>query len=123
MRVGEANVINEPSVAREKIIIPQLRIKLGLMKQFVKTLPVTGNCFNYIYRAFPTLTIEKLKPGIFDGPHNRTLIKDPCFVHSMIGTESTAWQSFLLVTQNFFENRKTENYQELVEDMLCKFED
>ena len=42
MRVGEANVINEPLVAREKIIIVPLHIKLSLMKQFVKTLPVTG---------------------------------------------------------------------------------
>ena len=91
MRVGEANVINEPLVARGKIIILPLRIKLGLMKQFVKTLPVTGDCFNYICRAFSALTIEKLKAGIFDGPHIRTLFKNSCFVHSMTDTESAAW--------------------------------
>ena len=60
MRVGEANVINEPLVAREKIIIPPLPIKLGLMKQFVKTLFVIGDCFNYICTAFLAVTIEKL---------------------------------------------------------------
>ena len=43
IRVGEAEVINEPLVAREKMTIPPLRIKLGLMKQFVKTLPVTAD--------------------------------------------------------------------------------
>ena len=68
MRVGEANVINEPLVSREKIIIPPLHIKLDLMKQFAKTLPVTEDGFNYICRAFSVLTIEKLKAGIFDGP-------------------------------------------------------
>ena len=68
MRVGEASVIIELLFARQKIIIPRMRIKLGLMKQFVKTLPETGDCFNYICRVFPTLTIEKLKAGIFWGP-------------------------------------------------------
>ena len=123
MRVGEANVINEPLVAREKIILPPLHIKLGLMKQFVKALPVTGDYFNYICRAFPALTIQKLKAGIFDGPQIRKLIKDPCFVQSMTDTESAAWQSFVLVAQNFLGNRKAENYQELVEGMLSKFKD
>ena len=98
MKVGEANVINELLVAREKIIISPLLIKLGLMKQFVKTLPVTAECLNYIYRAFPALTIKKLKAGIFDGPQIRPLTKDPCFVHSMTEMESAAWQSFVLVT-------------------------
>ena len=106
MRVGEAYVINKPLVAKEKIIIPPLHSKLGLMNQFVKTLPVTGNCFNYICPAFPALTIEKLKAGIFDGSQIRTLIKDPCFVHSMTDTESAALQSIVLVTQNFLGNRK-----------------
>ena len=44
-------------------------------------------------------------------------------MHSMTDTESAAWQSFVLVTQNFLINRKAENYQELVEDMLSKFKD
>ena len=103
MRVGKANVINEALVASEKIFIPPLRIELGLRN--------------------PALTIEKLKPGIFDGPQICPLIKDPCFMHSMLGTKSAAWQLFILVTQNFLGNRKADNYQELVENMLFKFKD
>ena len=98
MRVGEASVINEPLVARQKIIIPPLPIKLSLMKQLAKTLPVTGKYFNYICRAFPALTIKKLKAGIFDGPQICTLMKDPCFVHSMTDMESAAWKSFVSIT-------------------------
>ena len=64
MNAREVNVINEPLVAREKIIISPLHIILGLMKQFLKTLLVIGDCFNYICRAFLALTIEKLKAGI-----------------------------------------------------------
>ena len=72
MRVGEVNDINKLLIAREKIIIPPLQVKLGLM-QFVKTLPVNGNCFNCICRAFLALTIQKLKAGIFDGPQIHAL--------------------------------------------------
>ena len=38
LTVGENNVINTPLVDPEKVLIPPLHIKLGLMKQFVKAL-------------------------------------------------------------------------------------
>ena len=41
----------------------------------------------------------------------------------MIDTEFVAWQSFVLVTQNFLGKQKQENYQELVEVMLFTFKD
>ena len=123
MTVGEANVINEPLVARENIIIPPLHIKLGLMKQFVCALPVNGTCFNYICRQFPGLSIEKIKAGIFDGPQIRKLIRDPEFVESMTDVESAAWCSFVLVVKNFLGNFKSDNYEELVGNMLSKFKD
>ena len=44
-------------------------------------------------------------------------------MHSSTHTQSAARQSFVLGTQNFRGNRKAENYQELLEDMLSKFKD
>jgi hypothetical protein len=44
MLVGGQNVINETLVARDRIILPPLHIKLGLMKQFVKALNKNGSC-------------------------------------------------------------------------------
>ena len=41
------------------------------MKQFVKTLDKEGDCFQYICSAFPGLSYEKVKAGVFDGPHIR----------------------------------------------------
>ena len=60
--------LHEPLVDRNKSLFPPLHIKLGLIKQFVKVLHNDGDTFKYICRLFPTLTIEKLKAGIFDGP-------------------------------------------------------
>ena len=54
---GARNIINEPLVDREKILIPPLHMKLGFMKQFTRALNKDGRCFNYLCRAFPRLTI------------------------------------------------------------------
>ena len=45
------------------------------MKQFVKALDKDGACFQYISDAFPGLSEEKKKMGIFDGK----LIQDKNF--------------------------------------------
>jgi len=71
MVVGGQNVINGTLVARDRIILPPLHIKLGLMKQFVKALNEDGLCIEYIAHKLPGRTIEKLKAGIFDGPQIR----------------------------------------------------
>ena len=44
---GDKNVINDPLVDRKNIVFPPLHIKLGLMKQFVKALDHSGECFSY----------------------------------------------------------------------------
>jgi hypothetical protein len=119
--VGGQNVINEPLVARDRIILPPLHIKLGLMKQFVKALNKDGSCIEYIVHKLPGLTMEKLKAGIFDGPQIRQLINDPHFIPSMNEIESCAWSSFVLVVKSFLGNKKADNYTQLVEDMLFHF--
>jgi hypothetical protein len=43
MSVGQANIIHEPLISRENIILPPLHIKLGLIKQFVKALDKSGD--------------------------------------------------------------------------------
>jgi hypothetical protein len=113
MVVGGQNVINEPLVARDGIILPPLHIKLGLMKQFVKALNKDGSCIEYIAHKLPGLTMEKLKAGIFDGPRIRQLINDPHFTASMNKIESCALSSFVLV-KNFLGNQNADNYTQLV---------
>lgn len=123
MVVGEKNAIREPLVGRDKIILPPLHIKLGLMKQFVKALDQDGPCFEFIGRKMPGLSTEKLKAGIFDGPQIRQLVNDPGFVDSMSEGERRAWTSFVLVVRNFLGNHKAQNYAELVNNMLINFRD
>ena len=74
----------------------------------------------HLCHAFPRLTMEKLKGGIFDGRQFRQLIIDPEFENSMNEVKLEAWKAFVLVVKNLLGN-KTRNYTELVTNMLTAF--
>ena len=68
INTGQKNVQFNALVPREKILLPPLHIKLGLIKQFVKALNKDSEYLKYVCQSFPQLSEEKLKEGIFDGP-------------------------------------------------------
>jgi hypothetical protein len=123
LEAGMPYIVNDPIVSREKIIFPPLHIKLGLMKQFVRALCIDGECFQHIVSAFPALSFEKIKAGVFDGPQIRALVRDEQFVRKMDDKEKAAWLSFAAVIQNFLGNKKADNYEVLVTRMLLAFYD
>ena len=108
LEVGMQNIVNEPIVSRQKIVFPPLHLKLGFMKQFVKTLNEDGmeDDFKYILTTFPALSCEKIKAGVFDGPQIRVLVRDENFVHVMTGKEKAAWLSFKAIIQDFLGNKR-----------------
>ena len=106
---------------RDRILFPPLHIKLGLIKLFTKALDRDGDWFTYLCQAFPGLTMEKLKAGIFDGPQIRQLIRDSEFENSMNEVELEALKAFVLLVKNFLGNNKARNYAELVNNMLTAF--
>jgi len=122
MTPGSNNVINEPLVETSKVLLPPLHIKLGLMKQFVKALDKNGECYAYLGHKNPTISDAKLKEGIFDGPQIRTMLKDEAFVATMNNDEKAAWLSFKKVVENFLGNHKSDNYAELVADLLRNYQ-
>jgi hypothetical protein len=119
--VGLRNVINEPLVNPQKILLPPLHIKLGLMKQFTKALDKEGRCFRYICSKFPGISDEKLKAGVFDGPQIRTLMRDTDFEKEMTRDERKAWTAFTAVVNKFLGNTKAANYKSLVNELLSSF--
>ena len=119
---GDKNIINELLVSRDRIILPPLHIKLGLMKQFVKALDKHGDCFNYIVKKFPGLSMEKMKAGIFDGPQIRKLIQDQPFTSHMTAVESAARWLYVSRVREFLDNTKASNHQYLVNVMLRNFQ-
>ncbi|GBM63472.1 hypothetical protein AVEN_260905-1 [Araneus ventricosus] len=103
------NKENESLVASEKILLPPLHIKLGLMKNFVKAMDCGGSGFQYLSLKFPKVSETKIKEVIFVGPQFRQLMKDPVFESKLTKKEAAAWTLFKELEENFFENHKAEN--------------
>jgi hypothetical protein len=64
----QRNVKNILFMNLEKVLLPRLHIKLGLMKNFVEALDKGVEVFIYLRRKFPNLSEDKFKHGIFVGP-------------------------------------------------------
>ncbi|GBO11348.1 hypothetical protein AVEN_218456-1, partial [Araneus ventricosus] len=91
---GEKNVINTTLLPPEKVLSPPLHIKLGFMKQFIKSLPKYGECFRYLCSKFPKLSEVKLKEGVFTGPGIRKLLSDSLFSETMGDKEKRSVELF-----------------------------
>ena len=76
---GLHNAKSPPLDEPNKILLPPLHIKLGLMKNFVKAMDRKGKGFAFLQQKFPRVSLEKLKAGIFDVSQKRELMKDSTF--------------------------------------------
>ena len=65
---GKCNVINDPLVKKEKVLLHPLHIKLGLAKQYIKALKKDREAFFFLRQFFPKMSDVKLKVGILIGP-------------------------------------------------------
>ena len=50
-------------------------------------------------------------------------MRDPNFITSMNETEERAWNAFCNVAKNFLGNKKADNYEEIVEELLMSLQD
>ena len=123
LNCGDKNVINDPIVDRNSILLPPFHIKLGIMRQFVKALDYDIDCFKYISAAFPRLCEEKKEGGIFNGPQIRKLMKDPQLISSMSAKEGRMWKAFKDVCNSFLGNNKSANYMSIVEEQMSAMKD
>ena len=56
------------------------------------------------------------------GPQIRDLIKDEYFDILLQGDEKAAWDSFKFVVKGFLENRRAQNYEELLNNLLQSYQ-
>lgn len=62
-RLQTANIIREPLVPKEKILLPPLHIKLGIVKNFIKTVAKRDGVFLCLKLIYPRLSESKIKEG------------------------------------------------------------
>ena len=60
LAIGEHNVIKVQLVERKNVLLPPLRIKFGLMKNFVKALPKDSAGFLYLVKNFLPFQMQRL---------------------------------------------------------------
>jgi len=63
-----------------------------------------------------------LKEGIFIGPQIRDIIEDKCFDKLLQGDEKLAWDSYKFVVKVFLGNRRAQNYEEIVNNLLQSYQ-
>jgi len=115
---GIKNICKNPIVDANKIILPPLHIKLGLVKNFVKAMDKYGDGLKHIHNLFPNLSAAKINEGIFVGPDIRKLISDSNFVRKLNKLERSAWISIVDVIRNFLGNRRSENYKVIIAKLI-----
>jgi hypothetical protein len=80
---------NRLLVDGDKILLPSLHIKLGLMKNFFKVINKHGEGFVHLRENFPKLGNAKLKEGIFIRPQIREIIND-LYINLLTKNEESA---------------------------------
>ena len=71
------NIQHNTIVNPDKVLMPPLHIKLGLIKNFVKAITKHHlNCFEFLCKKFPKLSQAKLKKGNFVAPQIQEVFVD-----------------------------------------------
>ena len=100
---GKKYVRNRPLVDKDKV-------KLGLIKNFVKAKDKHGKGFGYLREKFPKLSDATLKADISVGPQIRVIINNDLSEH-LLKTENSERLTFRMVCANLIENVKADNYK------------
>lgn len=115
------NVLNKPIVEAKNIIFPPLHIKLGLIKQFVKTLPPDGPSMMRLMQIFPKLSPIKVKSGVFIGPDISKILVDDIFKANLSAGHKKTLEAMEKVIKGFLGNYKSPDYVENVKEMVDGF--
>ena len=99
-----------------------MHLKLDLMKNFVKLMNQEEAAFTYLRETFHRLSEAKLKEAIFIGPQILDLIMDEYFGKLLKDEEKAAWDSFKFVVKVFLGNRRAQNYEEHVNNLLQSYQ-
>ena len=112
------NILNSSLVEGSKSLLPALYIKLGLAKQFVKTLKPTSRAFRHIIQMFPIISKAKVKGDIFLGPQIRRILASEELEEQLSDLERNAWQAFRMIVKGFLGNHRRAEYAIVVSKLI-----
>ena len=95
---GKINIAQKSLVDPQKIFLPGLRIKLGIVKNVIKTLNKNWKAgLFFLKNNIPKLSEANIREGVFDELQTRQLILNCDFEKSLSELERRTWLS---VTEN-----------------------
>lgn len=121
-REGQLNVKWPKLVDSEKVILPPLHIKLGIVKSYIKTVYKTPEVAERLKEIFPGISVAKLEQGVLNGPDIRKLMKTDSFDAVLEPPELEAWQSVKGVCEGVLGKNRAPHYERLVQKMMKSFE-
>jgi hypothetical protein len=116
---GQKNVVNTPLINQEKVYLPLLHIKLGLVKNLIKEKDQNSAGFMCLKNVCQRISGAEIKEGVFVGSQIRQDIK-PEDQPSVV--ENAEWKSLKNVTTNFLGNYKAGNYCDSLADLVQSYQ-
>ena len=120
---GEHSLKENPLIFMNKVLLPPLHIKLGLMKKFVKALHKNGAAFQNLSTVFPGLSAAKFKEGFFVGPQIWEVLKDTDFEELLNLKELRPREAFKSVCSGFLCNIRVPDSQACIEKLVKSYDD
>ena len=119
----EKHNMHKPLVKSDRTFLPTLHIKLCLFKQSVKALDKESTAFAYLAEKFSSPSQAKVTEGIFIGPQIQKIALDQTFITHLKRKEKLAFESFKKVCINFLGKHQSEDYVQVVNDLLSSYHD
>ena len=99
--VGKENQKSKPLILQNRILLPPLHIKLGIVKNFITSILSNLSAAERLHTLFPNLSGMKLKAGVLTGPDIKKLVNDEIFAGELSLDQLGAWNAVKAVLQSF----------------------
>ncbi len=101
MERGSLNVKNARLIDRDIVILPPFHIKLGVAKNFIKSIDKNSATFEYFHKFFPTIYAANIKVGVLVGPQIRKLLLDDGLKQVLKKAQLNTWNSIEILLKTF----------------------
>jgi len=121
MILVQKNVAHRALIDKTIKYLPPLHINLWLIKNLWMRWVKKAKDSTMEGKNSQAWARTKIKEGIFADPQVKQVFQDRHFENKLNDAERGVWDAFKKACSNFWEIKKSENYVEIVEDLLFSY--